>query len=40
MNWSAKAVADALVKLRFDAIELARVAIRAAGGDVVPFRTP
>lgn len=33
-------VADALVKLRFDALELARMAIRAADGDVVPFRKP
>jgi len=33
-------VADALVKLRFDALELARVAIRAADGNVVPFRKP
>lgn len=33
-------VADMLVKLRFDALEIARVAIRAADGDVVPFRKP
>ncbi|WFU57674.1 hypothetical protein QA639_09230 [Bradyrhizobium pachyrhizi] len=30
-------VADALVKLRFDVLEIARVAIRADGG-VVPLR--
>ncbi|OMH99548.1 hypothetical protein BSN85_36455 [Bradyrhizobium brasilense] len=33
-------VADTLVKLRFDALEMARVAIRAADGVVVPFRRP
>ncbi|WLA86055.1 hypothetical protein [Bradyrhizobium elkanii] len=33
-------VADTLVKLRFDALEMAKVAIRAADGDVVPFRRP
>ncbi|WP_156436552.1 hypothetical protein [Bradyrhizobium pachyrhizi] len=33
-------VADTLVKLGFDALEMARVAIRAADGDVVPFRRP
>ncbi len=31
-------IADTLVKLRFDALELPRVAIRAADGDVVPLR--
>ncbi|QOZ32827.1 hypothetical protein [Bradyrhizobium sp. CCBAU 53421] len=33
-------VADALVKLRFDALDVAKAAIRAADGDVVPFRKP
>ncbi|WP_141339684.1 hypothetical protein [Bradyrhizobium sp. USDA 3458] len=33
-------VADTLVKLGFDALEMARVAIRAADGNVVPFRRP
>ena len=33
-------VADEMVKLRFNALELARVAIRAADGKVVPFRRP
>ncbi|WP_194459817.1 hypothetical protein [Bradyrhizobium sp. CCBAU 53421] len=33
-------VADTLVNLRFDALELAKVAIRAADGVVVPFRKP
>ena len=32
--------ADMLVSLRFDALELAKVAIRAADGVVVPFRIP
>ncbi|WP_316397671.1 hypothetical protein [Bradyrhizobium sp. 33ap4] len=33
-------VADALVKLGFDPLEMARVVIGAADGDVVPFRKP
>ena len=33
-------VADELVKLRFDALELARVAILAADRVVIPFRRP
>ncbi|MCP1913835.1 hypothetical protein J2R96_006315 [Bradyrhizobium elkanii] len=33
-------VSDTLVKLKFDALEMARVAIRAADGVVVPFRRP
>ncbi|MHC2438189.1 MULTISPECIES: hypothetical protein [unclassified Bradyrhizobium] len=33
-------VADALVNVGFDALELAKVAIRAADGVVVPFRKP
>ncbi|WP_128089403.1 hypothetical protein [Bradyrhizobium viridifuturi] len=33
-------IADTLVNLKFDALELAKVAIRAADGVVVPFRKP
>ncbi|SDF32499.1 hypothetical protein SAMN05216337_105145 [Bradyrhizobium brasilense] len=33
-------VADTLIKLGFDALEMAKVAIRAADGVVVPFRRP
>ena len=33
-------IADTLVNLKFDALELAKVAIGAADGVVVPFRKP
>ncbi|MGY4167478.1 hypothetical protein [Bradyrhizobium sp. USDA 4529] len=33
-------VAEAVADLGFDPLEMARVAIRAADGDVVPFRRP
>lgn len=33
-------VAEALADLRFDPMELARVVVRAADGDVIPFRRP
>ncbi|WP_143278082.1 hypothetical protein [Bradyrhizobium sp. UFLA03-84] len=33
-------IAHTLVNLKFDALELAKVAIRAADGVVVPFRKP
>ncbi|UGY12256.1 hypothetical protein HAP48_0026405 [Bradyrhizobium septentrionale] len=33
-------VAKAIANLRFDPLELARVAIRAADGNVVQFRKP
>ncbi|MCC8939344.1 hypothetical protein H8A99_23425 [Bradyrhizobium sp. Arg68] len=33
-------VADALADLGFQVIDLAKVVIRAADGDVVPFRKP
>ncbi|PAY09550.1 hypothetical protein CK489_02800 [Bradyrhizobium sp. UFLA03-84] len=33
-------VADAVADLGFNVMELAKVAIRAAEGDVIPFRKP
>ncbi|WP_342723467.1 hypothetical protein AAFG07_30555 [Bradyrhizobium sp. B097] len=33
-------VADAVAELGFDVMEMARVVIRAADGDVIPFRKP
>jgi len=33
-------VAEALADLGFDPMELARVVVRAADGDVIPFRRP
>lgn len=33
-------VAEALADLRFDPMELGRVVVRAADGDVIPFRRP
>lgn len=33
-------VAEALADLGFDPMELARVMVRAADGDVIPFRRP
>ncbi|MCP1968284.1 hypothetical protein AB7M49_005938 [Bradyrhizobium elkanii] len=35
-----QSVAEAVADLRFDPLELARVAIRATDADVVPFRKP
>jgi hypothetical protein len=33
-------VAEAIADLDFDIMELARVVVRAADGDVIPFRRP
>ncbi|UFX46125.1 hypothetical protein HAP47_0005285 [Bradyrhizobium sp. 41S5] len=33
-------VAEAVANLGFDVMELARVVVRAADGDVIPFRRP
>ncbi|MGX9431384.1 MULTISPECIES: hypothetical protein [Bradyrhizobium] len=33
-------VAEAIADLDFDVMELARVVLRAADGDVIPFRRP